>query len=365
MSDEEIDDLVRLSFFAEIGTAISSSRTIGEVISRVMEKIGEIFAPKYWSILLLDRKTDELYFKLVIGANAEKLRGLRVPKGEGIAGWVARSGQSAIVEDVRKDGRFSDRIDRLTGFTTRSIIGVPLKTDRGLIGVIELVNTIDGRPFTALEMKLLTTIADFAAIALEKAYYSRALRRIASVDALTGVYNRRAFQRSFDREIARCKRYKTPLSVLLVDIDDFKAVNDRFGHAAGDTVLRRLASVLTECVRATDLVARFGGDEFVILMPSTRRHEAENAKARILVTLEKRMRSGGDLPFTVSVGLQSAGPEAVDSLLQGTDMDLYREKGRKDEKAFEKIDELFQDMVEYEEEEGGLSPDSNGPAAGR
>jgi diguanylate cyclase (GGDEF)-like protein len=143
---------------------------------------------------------------------------------------------------------------------------------------------------------------------------------------------------------------------MLVDIDDFKAVNDRFGHAAGDTVLKRLASVLMESVRGTDLVARFGGDEFVVLMPSTRREEAENAKARILLALEARVKSGGDLPFTVSIGMHSAGPEAVDTLLQGSDMDLYREKGRKDDKAFEKIDELFQDMIDYEESEGDLPP---------
>jgi diguanylate cyclase (GGDEF)-like protein len=348
-----IEDLVRLSFFAEIGVAISSARTIKEIISRVMDKIGEIFAPQYWSILLLDRRTDQLYFRLVNGTDGARLKDVRISKGDGIAGWVAQTGQSAIVEDVRRDSRFSERMDKITGFTTRSIIAVPLKTERGLIGVIELVNTISSRPFTPLEMKLLTTIADFAAIALEKAYYSRALRRIAAVDALTGVYNRRAFQRAFDREVARCRRYKSPLSVLLVDIDDFKAVNDRFGHAAGDTVLRRLAGALTTCTRGTDFVARFGGDEFVVLMPSTRRDEAENAKARITLHLQESARTGGELPFTVSIGLHSAGPDTVDTLLQGSDMDLYREKGRRDEKAFEKIDELFQDMLDYEEGDGG------------
>jgi diguanylate cyclase (GGDEF)-like protein len=355
--NEELDDLVKLSYFADIGKAIASARTIDQVMTRVMERIGEIFGPQNWSLLLLDRKSKELYFKLVIGIDAEKLRGIRIPVGEGIAGWIAQTGQSAIVQDVARDARFTDRIDQLISFTTHSVIGVPLKTDRGLLGVIELLNRNDGRPFTALELKLLTTIADFAAIAIEKAYYSRALKRVATIDPLTGAHNRRSFQRLFAREVARCKRSKGTLSLLMIDIDRFKEVNDRFGHVAGDKVLQALANLLEDTVRTTDTVVRYGGDEFVVLMPDTRKADAEIARRRISEAIDVRNASGVELPFNVSVGLHSATAEHLDELVFRSDADLYQQKVRKDEKPFEQIEVLFQDMIDYEEREPDKEPD--------
>lgn len=345
-----IEDLVKLSYFTEIGKAIASASTINAVLSRVMEKIGEIFAPQNWSLLLLDRKRNELYFKVVIGIDAQLLKDVRVPVGQGITGWVAATGQSAIVEDVAKDPRFYDKIDKLTSFSTRSIIAVPVKTDRSLLGVIELINKLDGESFSALELKLLSTIADFAAIAIEKAYYYRALKRIAEIDPLTGIHNRRSFQRVFYREVERCKRYKQPMSLLMMDIDKFKQINDRFGHVAGDKVLKTFAEILEASVRGVDYVVRYGGDEFLVLMPNTNKEAAETVRSRIQAGLDRHNGSGTELPFHVSIGLHSAQPEQAEDLLFGSDIDLYKQKGRKEEKkTFEDLEECFQDILEDED----------------
>ncbi len=316
-----------------------------------MDKIGAIFAPLNWSLLLKDKRTGQLYFKIVVGASADKLRGKHVPKGKGIANWIAESGQSVIIEDVKKDSRFNDYFDKLTGFETKSIIGVPLKTESKVFGVIELVNKLNGNNFTPYELNVLRLIADFAAIAIGRVYYYRALKKMATIDPLTKVGNRRVFERVFQKEVARCKRYGGEVSLLMLDINDFKKINDQFGHSAGDIVLRNLASILKDSIRRVDIVARYGGDEFVVLMPNTTLDKAKKVKNRIERKIEKYNKSGEVLPFTVSIGIHAAGPENVDDLLMDADIDLYKKKSQKEDINYEDISEFIEDFIE----EGDIS----------
>ena len=106
-----------------------------------------------------------------MGKSGDQLKGMRLKRGEGIAGWIAESGQAVIIEDVRKDHPFTGRLDSATGFQTQSIIGVPLKSRGVVFGVIELVNKLSGEAFSALELKTLPTIADFGGIAIERGFY--------------------------------------------------------------------------------------------------------------------------------------------------------------------------------------------------
>ncbi|MDY7029695.1 MAG: GAF domain-containing protein, partial [Spirochaetota bacterium] len=154
LQDHDMDNLVKLSFFSEIGKAITSANTVNQTMEAVMEQIGKIFAPTHWSLLLRDSKSGELKFTIVVGSGVEQLKGKVLPRGRGIAGWIAENGQSLIVEDVKKDTRFDPEIDRETSFTTNSIIGVPLKSRGTVFGVIELINKIDGTRFTALELSI-------------------------------------------------------------------------------------------------------------------------------------------------------------------------------------------------------------------
>lgn len=344
------EDLVRLSFFVEIAKSIARARTIDETLHEIMHHIGEIFAPLNWSILLKNPRTGNLTFVLVVGQNSAKLRGLQLPKGEGIAGWIAETGQPLIVEDVSKDHRFSARVDRFTGFTTQSIIGVPLKSHERVFGVVELINKLNGESFKPFDLKVLTTITDFAGIAIEKAYYSRALKRLATIDALTGAYNRGAFEKQYAQESEMCKRYDIPLSLLMIDVDRFKEINDTRGHLMGDQVLKNLVELLHESVRKVDSVYRYGGDEFVVLMPNTPKEQAQEVKKRILRRLEYQNSLRPEVPYTVSIGLHSmdtrTGSEA--GLLELLDMDLYKEKEKKYHRNIENIEEHLNDMLEEE-----------------
>jgi diguanylate cyclase (GGDEF)-like protein len=321
----DMDDLIRLSVFSSIGTSIVAERSIRGVIDRVMEHIGSFFGPLNWSFLLVDSAKDELVFARVVGRSAEALTGQRLLLSQGIAGWVAQHGVSAIVENPAEDPRWSDRVDQLTGFRTESIIAVPLRSGDRVFGVIELLNRLSGGLFSAYDMRVLSTIADFAAIALEKAYYLAEARRVSERDPLTGALNRRGLDRAIEREASRRSRYGGDLSVVLSDIDKFKAINDRYGHATGDEVLKAVARALTGAMRSADSLARYGGDEFLVLMPSTGPEDAEIARARFETVLAKAGEAH-DPPFSVSLGVHSSGEADFEELFRESDKDLYRRK---------------------------------------
>jgi diguanylate cyclase (GGDEF)-like protein len=320
-----MDDLIRLSVFSSIGTSIVSEGSIRGILDRVMEHIGSFFGPLNWSLLLVDAEKSELAFAVAVGKGSESLVGTRIPLSEGIAGWVANRGVPAIVESTSSDHRWSDRLDSITGFRTESIIAVPLRSGDKVFGVIELLNRLDGRPFTAYDMRVLSTIADFAAIGIEKAYYLAEARRISERDPLTGVLNRRGLQKAAEREKARLQRYGGDLSIIVADVDRFKAVNDEFGHAAGDTVLKAVAAALLDGSRCADVVARYGGDEFLVLMPATGPEEAEVARLRIQAVLDKAGWQHRPT-FSVSLGCHTSRELDFDELFRESDKDLYRRK---------------------------------------
>ena len=344
-----INDLVKLSFFTDLGVAITSARTMRGMLDRVMERIGAIFVPLNWSLLLRNSKTGELTFKIAVGESADKLPGVVIPKGIGIVGWIAETGKSLIIEDVAKDERFIGNVDKITGFNTKSIIGVPLKVNGKVFGVIELINKLNGESFSAYELKLLQGIADFTAVALEKFYYIKAMKKIASMDSLTELLNRRSFDRVLVKEIERCKRYNHPLSVLMIDIDYFKQINDKYGHPAGDNVLKRTADILSSNIRLPDSVYRYGGDEFVILMPDTSIEEAEIVRNRIIKDREILNEQEDIIPVSYSIGMHSAGPDGVDDILSNSDIDLYRQKDVRKDGNFENMNVYVEEFLDEEE----------------
>ncbi|MBN2050649.1 MAG: sensor domain-containing diguanylate cyclase [Spirochaetales bacterium] len=344
-----IEEYVHLSFFVDVGKAIVSAKGLSDILNRIMEQIGKIFCPLNWSLLLKDPRADELVFKVVVGEAADVLRETRISTQEGISGWIARTGQSVIIEDVSKDKRFNDRIDRITGFTTSSIIGVPLKTGDKVLGVIELINKLNGQAFTPFELKVLSTIADFAAIAIEKEYYIRAIRKISRQDHLTGCLNRRSMDIILSREMERSRRRKIPLSILMLDIDDFKKINDIYGHLHGDEVLKVCADTLFRNVRKIDYVVRYGGDEFAVIMPDTDAEAAEGVRERIVKEIAEREQSRERYRFSASVGVSTTDAEGeldVNGLLAKTDQDMYFQKERKEPLY---IDENLFDFLEDED----------------
>jgi len=323
--EPDMNDLIRLSVFSSIGTSIVGEKSIRGVLDRVMEHIGSFFGPINCSILLVDADKGDLVFARVAGRAAERLMNARIPLGDGIASWVAQRGTSSIVEKPSEDSRWTDRIDRLIDFKTESIVAVPLRSGDKVFGVIELLNRLDGKPFSAYDMRVLSTIADFAAIGVEKAYYLAEARRLSERDALTGVLNRRGLARAIDRETARRERYGGDLSIIIADVDHFKSINDTFGHAAGDEVLKAVAAIMAGSIREADSAARYGGDEFLVFMPATGPEDAEIARTRLEEIIAKA-GAAHEPPFSVSLGVHTSSDVDFDALFRESDKDLYRRK---------------------------------------
>lgn len=304
---------------------IASSRTLAETVDRVMYHVGAVFAPLSWSLLLRDSRTGGLRFVHATGPGSEALRAMTLEKGHGVAGWVAEHGEALLIADTAEDTRFHSGIDAVTGIVTKSIIAVPLRARGQVYGVIELINRLDQSYFENRDLIILQTIADFAALAIERAYYLRSVTRLALTDALTGLANRRAFDQVLQREIERTKRMGSPFSLVLLDIDQFKAINDRHGHAAGDEALRAVGRILTASCRKSDCAARIGGDEFSILVSGSDTEAARQLVARLRRNLSVYNKNA-PVPLALSIGVKAADPRSPETVFDQTDRAMYRMK---------------------------------------
>jgi diguanylate cyclase (GGDEF)-like protein len=320
-----------LSVFNEIGKALTSTLDLRKVLDVIMEKISELFKPKNWSLLLIDEHTNDLYFEIAIGAGAEELNGLRLKLGEGVAGWVAQHGEPLLISDAYSDPRFTPVADEKTRLKTQSIIAVPLKSKGKVLGVIEIINQMAGRSFRIEDLTLLKTMADYAAIAIENARYFRRVQELTVKDDMTDLYNSRFLQQQLDLELHRSRRYRLQFSLVFFDLDHFKLVNDKYGHLVGSQVLRETADIVREHLREVDVPTRYGGDEFVLLLPETTSVEARVVTERIRDAINAHIYAeseGHNIRLTASFGIATF-PEDADNkldIVRMSDNAMYRVK---------------------------------------
>ena len=323
----------RLSLFYEVGKALASTLDSQKVLKTIMEKVSELLQPDTWSLLMLDDTKQELYFEIAVGEGSEKLRDVRVQVGEGIAGWVAQTATPALVEDVRSDDRFVGRFDALTGSTTRSIMAVPIVGREAVLGVIELVNTSGKPSFAAGDLPVLKNLADYAAVALENARFVARINQLTITDDTTRLYNARHLQFVLDTEIYRSRRYGFEFSVVFLDLDHFKAVNDTHGHLVGSRLLWLIGDLIRSHLRLIDYAFRYGGDEFVLVLPQTPKDRALQVVQRLKELLTAKPFEAGDgilVNVTASFGIATY-PEDGDTrkaLIAGADQAMYAAKGR-------------------------------------
>lgn len=300
--------LEHLSIFHDMAKALTSTLQVDKVLTTIMDKIQEFLHPDTWSLLLVDEKTNELYFQIATGEGASKLKDIRIPMGKGIAGWVAQTSQAAIVPDVSKDNRFFSEVDKKTEMRTQSIVCVPIRSKERVLGVIELINYVGQRPFDEADLTLLQAMADYAAIALENALHVQRIHELTITDDVTELYNVRHLNFVLDTEIYRSDRYGYKFSLIFIDLDHFKEVNDTYGHLVGSKLLREMAELLRGSLRLIDYAFRYGGDEFVILLPQTDKESAYVVARRLRerTTNHQFMQSEGlNLRLTASLGLAS------------------------------------------------------------
>lgn len=321
----------QLATFNEIGKALTSSLDLKEILNTIMEKISELLQPSNWSLLLVDEETNDLRFEIVVGDGADKIKDLRLKMGEGIAGWVAREKKPLLVPDVAKDPRFSKKADKVSRFTTKSIICVPLVTRGKCLGAIELINKVEEGRFGEEDLVILTTLADYTAIAIENAIFLRRVQELTIRDDLTKLYNSRFLHSRLEYEIERARRFKNEISMIFLDLDFFKLINDHHGHIHGSKLLNETAQLIVSLIRNVDMACRYGGDEFIVLMPETSKKNAVVAAEKIRKALKGHLflaDEGLNLRITASFGVASFPTDASDKdgLIHMADNAMYRVK---------------------------------------
>ena len=297
-----------VTVFHELGKALTSSLQLDQVLRTIMEKINEVLRPDTWSLLLMDHDKQELYFEIATGKGADRLKDLRIKVGQGLAGWVAESGQAVVVPDTSQDSRFFAQVDSRTKMETRSIVAVPVRFREQCLGVIELINCVGPEGFSARDLALLEALADYAAIAIENARHVQRIHELTITDDCTSLYNARHMNFMLDTEIYRSHRYAFEFSLIFIDLDHFKQINDTHGHLMGSKLLAEIGAAIKENCRLIDLAFRYGGDEFVILLPQTSKENAMGVARRIhkLIRETKWLSDAGlNVNITASVGVAS------------------------------------------------------------
>ncbi len=315
----------------EVGRAIISSLELKTVLNIIMEKIRELVQSEAWSLLLIDEKTGELQCSVAIGEHADRLRQFNVKFGEGVAGWVAREGKPVVIHDVSEDPRFFNEMEMALGFKTRSILCAPLETRGKVLGVLEVINKKGGGGFTDRDLNLTTRLAGFAAVAIENARLYHQAKLLTMTDELTHLYNSRFFNQFLDSEVKRCERYDSNVSLIFLDLDHFKNINDQYGHLIGSKLLQEAADVLRKGLRDVDVVARYGGDEFLVILPETKIEEAARVAERMRADFNDKVflaEEGVNVKVTASFGVSSF-PEfssSKEELIRMADQAMYRVK---------------------------------------
>jgi diguanylate cyclase (GGDEF)-like protein len=328
------DQLVELAAIHRSLRALTSSLELPDILHTVLESIKEFTAAEALSLLLYDRDRDELVF-----AATETLRehallqpglieGVRLRCDQGIAGWVARHREPVRLDDASHDPRHYADLAVRTGLTPKSMLCVPLVHRDALLGVIQVINKLDGSRFTDDELRLVGTLADHAAIAIANASLYREARIAAVTDDLTGLGNTRHFNRVLPELLA----HGGPVSLLVLDLDAFKTLVDARGHLVGSRTIAFIGRLIGKLLRPGDVAARFGGDEFVVILPGAETGRAEQVAESIRIAIaDASILDDTDVDIggiTASIGVATFPDHAADAeaLFRAADAAMYTVK---------------------------------------
>jgi len=277
-----------LAILSEITPQFNTLLDLKQLLDRVLKTLERHWPESRLHILLRDEHTEELVVRAVGGTEGGAPPGVRLARGQGLSNWVLANREAICVDDTHTDPRA-----RPPDGDTHAAMLVPLINEGRAIGVLSVTSARVG-VFSPRDLTLLQAVGAQIAAAIEVAALHERLRWAANSDALTGLHNYRYFYDRLEEEIARAERRSMLLAVAYFDIDGLKRINDSHGHIAGDAVLRALGRAINASVRTEDVPARYGGDEFAIVIPETGRDEAEKVVQRLMELLDATRIDLGD-----------------------------------------------------------------------
>ncbi|MFC1593149.1 diguanylate cyclase, partial [Candidatus Omnitrophota bacterium] len=241
------------------------------------------------SLMVLDDASGELVVRGNKGIK-QKESPWKIKMGDLIAGWVAQEGEELLVEDIDRDLRLK-LYAKNRKYKTKSFISLPLKTDSRIIGVMNVADKLAGMGiFTQEDLEYLRILAHQTVAQVANIMLCDKLSSLAVTDALTNIFNHRYFQERIEVETVRAQRYKRAMSLILFDIDLFKTYNDRYGHLEGDRVLKEVARIMKQNLRQVDIVCRYGGEEFAVILPEIDSRQAKLVADKIRKAVEKESK---------------------------------------------------------------------------
>lgn len=320
---------LEIQTFHEVARALTSSVDLNSILNSIMQQMTRFFNPQAWSLLILDEPKRQLYYGVVSGGQTEKLQNKRIPLGQGIPGWVALHGEPMILNSVPDDPELADVLPE-SGGRVESIICLPLRVRTHTYGVLQLVNchpeSMDNH-----EIFFLHALCDYAAIAIQNARVVEQIQQLTITDDCTGLYNARHLYDRLEHSLERNQRSRKPVSLIFFDLDHFKLVNDTYGHLNGSRLLKEVGDMVQESLGLIETAYRYGGDEFVILMP----HQSKQRALELANRLMEKLRatrflpdSGLDLQILASFGVASFPEDGLDihAVIRAADTAMYHVK---------------------------------------
>ena len=307
---------------------ITGDRRAQDLLDSIFRVATELVRGDRASLLLRDDETSEFVVVRALGLAEEVQRRVRVRPGEGIAGHVVASKRPLLVrgaEDMPMPASAGH-------YRSTSFVSVPVLVNDESRGVLNVADPSDGRPFGQADLQTLQILAGHIGACLVQQEQGEALQRLAETDPLTWLFNRRHFDKRLEAESNRALRAEQLLALLMIDVDKFKSINDRFGHRVGDQILKGVASAIKQAVRLYDVPTRYGGDEFAIILPEADTEIASRVAKRVvekteLVLIPGEMRDAG-VQIRLSIGVATFPRPLADAtaLLEAADAAMYRAK---------------------------------------
>ncbi len=325
-----------LRVFHDVARTLTTSLDLKEILSAIMEKMANFFGPERWSLLMVDEKRGDLYFAIAVGETDASLKSLeRVEMGKGVAGWVAATGNPLIVPDVNLDPQWSAFARQNPDLKIHSIACVPIRQGNKTLGVIQLHNSkLD--LLSEYSISFLRILCDYAAIAIQNSRSMTLIQELTITDDCTSLFNARHLYTQLEQlvnipSVGKGKAQRGVFSLVFMDMDRFKNVNDTHGHLVGSRLLAEVGDLLRRKIGPGCSAFRYGGDEFVLLLPGYDKIAATELTVDICQTLRKASFLNGaglDLKVAGSFGVATF-PEDGDTvpiIMRAADTMMYEVK---------------------------------------